>query len=232
MFIGHFGVGFAAKAVAPRVSLGTLFLAAQFIDLLWPSLLLLGWERVRIVPGATAANPLVFEHYPISHSLVAVIGWAVVIGVMHFAGRRDVRAAVVVGALVVSHWLLDAIVHVPDLPLAPGSEVVVGAGLWNFPLAELAIELLIFAIGVVLYLRVTQARDAIGRWGLAGLVTFLVIIQLANSFGEPPPSSNAIAWVGQAQWLLVLWGYWLDRHRSARHSRHPASLAVRESALR
>jgi len=232
MFIGHFGVGLAGKAAAPRVSLGTLFLAAQFIDLLWPTLLLLGWERVRIVPGATAANPLVFEHYPISHSLLAVVGWAIAIAAVHFAGRRDVRAAVVVAALVVSHWLLDAIVHVPDLPLAPGSDIVVGAGLWNSPIATLALEFLLFAVGVAFYLRITHARDAIGRWALAGLIVFLVIIQLANSFGDPPPSASAIAWVGQAQWLLVLWAYWVDGHRSAGRAHFPGPLAVGHEATR
>ena len=85
MFIGHFGVGFCAKAVAPRVSLGALFLAAQFIDLLWPTLLLLGVENVRIAPGATVVTPLAFEYYPFSHSLVAVLGWAGLVGSIHFS---------------------------------------------------------------------------------------------------------------------------------------------------
>lgn len=91
MFIGHFGVGFGAKRVAPRVSLGTLLLAAQFIDLLWPTLLLLGLERVRIAPGVTAATPLDFESYPISHSLIAVCGWALLVGALHFFVKRDQR---------------------------------------------------------------------------------------------------------------------------------------------
>lgn len=85
MLIGHFGVGFGAKSAAPKVSLGTLFIAAQFIDLLWPTLLLLGVETVRIVPGATVVTPLLFEHYPISHSLIAVFGWAGLVGGIHFA---------------------------------------------------------------------------------------------------------------------------------------------------
>ena len=80
MFIGHFGAGFGAKSVAPKLSLGMFFIAAQFIDLLWPTLLLLGVERVQIAPGATTVTPLIFEHYPISHSLMAVLGWALVVG--------------------------------------------------------------------------------------------------------------------------------------------------------
>src|SRR3954467_8291786 len=113
MFIGHFGVAFGAKVVAPKVSLGSLFIAAQFIDLLWPTLLLLGLERVRIAPGITRVTPLDFEYYPISHSLVAVLGWAALVGGGHFLLRRRARAALVLAALVVSHWLRDLLVHRP-----------------------------------------------------------------------------------------------------------------------
>lgn len=216
MFIGHFGAGFAAKGVAPRVSLGTAFLAAQFIDLLWPTFLLLGWESVRIVPGATAVTPLVFEHYPLSHSLLAVLLWAPALAGGYALLRKDARSALVLGALVVSHWLLDAIVHVPDLPLAPGSSSVVGLGLWQSKAATLAVEVPLFAFGLWLYARSTRARDAMGRWGLIGLVALLAVIHAGNLFGPPPPDVRSIAWVGQAQWLLVAMGYWVDKHRSAR----------------
>jgi hypothetical protein len=202
MFIGHFGVGFAAKRVAPRVSLGTAFLAAQFLDLLWPTLLLLGVESVRIAPGATAVTPLVFEHYPISHSLVAVICWGLALGAVY-----------ALTTLVVSHWLLDAIVHVPDLPLMPGAGPMVGLGLWQSKVATLAVEIPIFAAGVWLYVRSTRAKDKAGSYGLMGLVGFLALIHVGNLFGAPPPNATAIAWVGQAQWLLVAWAYWVDAHR-------------------
>jgi hypothetical protein len=222
VFVGHFAAALAAKTVAPRTSLGTLTFAAQWIDLLWPTLLLAGIERVRIEPGATASNPLVFEHYPWSHSLAAVLVWALAIGGAHFAARRDVRAAVVLGALVVSHWLLDSLVHVPDLPIAPCGAVV-GAGLWNHPAAALALEFGLLAAGVVLYLRSTVARDRIGRWSLAAYATILALIQLGNAFGSPPPNVEAIAWVGQAQWLLVAWAMWIDRHRGPRPAASIAS---------
>lgn len=217
MFIGHFGLGFAAKRVAPRVSLGTAFLAAQFVDLLWPTLLLLGLESVRIAPGATAVTPLIFEHYPISHSLVAVIGWALALGIAYWLARRNIRGAFIVAALVVSHWLLDAIVHVPDLPLLPGADAMAGLGLWQSKAATLAVEIPIFAAGVWLYVRSTRARDKAGRYGLMGLVAFLALAHAGNVFGAPPPSVTAIAWVGQAQWLLVAWAYWVDAHRYMRH---------------
>jgi membrane-bound metal-dependent hydrolase YbcI (DUF457 family) len=214
MFIGHFGVGFAAKSVAPKVSLGSLFLAAQFLDLLWPTLLLLGVERVRIVPGPTAVTPLLFEHYPISHSLIAVLGWAVLVALLYLLLRRERIGAGVLGMLVISHWVLDAIVHQADLPLFPGRATVIGLNAWSSLPLTLAIEVTVFGVGVWLYSYATWPKDAIGRWSLVALVVFLLGIYAGNLFGAPPPNTEAIAWVGQLQWLLVLWGYWIDKHRN------------------
>jgi hypothetical protein len=216
MFIGHFALGFAAKSAAPQVSLGTLFLAAQFIDLLWPTFLFMGLERVRIEPGATAVVPLVFEHYPYTHSLLAVLGWAVLIGGLHLLLMRDRRSAFVLGLLVLSHWVLDLLVHKPDLQILPWSDTVVGLRLWTSLTLTLALEVPLFMLGVWLYARSTRAGDAAGRWGLVGLVLFLFVVYAGNVLGSPPPSVEAIAWVGQLQWLLVLLGYWVDRHRRLR----------------
>lgn len=213
MFIGHFAVGLVAKSAAPRVSLGTLVLAAQFIDLLWPTLLLMGVERVRIVPGATAVTPLVFEHYPVSHSLLAVLGWALLVGGAHFAARRDRVAAAVLGALVLSHWALDALTHQPDLPLLPGGTTLVGLNLWSSMTLTLVVEGSLFAFAVWHYARATTPSDGVGRWGYLGLAALLAMIHLANLAGPPPPSVEAIAWAGQLQWLLVAGAWWVDRHR-------------------
>lgn len=216
MFIGHFGAGFAAKKFAPRVSLGTLFLAAQWIDLLWPTFLLLGVERVRIAPGETPGVPLVFEHYPITHSLLAVVLWAMALGLLYFWMKREFRGAIVIGLAVVSHWVLDLVVHIPDLPLIPGGGPLLGLGLWQSVAWTQVVEFGLLGIGFWFYRRTTKAVNLRGHWGLWGLVIFLVIIQMGNVFGPPPPSVTAIAWVGQAQWLLVLWAYWVDRHREVR----------------
>lgn len=216
MFIGHFGVGFGAKSVAPRVPLGTLLVAAQFLDLLWPTLLLLGLVRVRIVPGATQVTPLLFEHYPISHSLLAVVGWAVLVGSLYLYLRRDRRGALIVGALVISHWFLDAIVHQPDLPVLPNGHLLVGLGAWSSLSLTLLIEGPLFLGGVWLYVRQTMPTDVAGKWGLWGLVVFLLAIYAGSIFGSPPPSDEAIAWAGEMQWLFVLWGYWLEKHRRNR----------------
>jgi hypothetical protein len=216
MFIGHFGVGFAAKPVARKVSLGTLFLASQFIDLLWPTLLLLGLETVTIVPGATKLTPLEFTNYPISHSLLAVAGWSVLFGAVHFATRRNAWQAFVCASLVAGHWLLDLLTHQPDLALSPGGSIRVGLGLWNHPVFAISIEMLLFVGGLLLYLRTTIPLDRVGSLGLWSLVLFLTVIHIGNIIGPPPPSVRAIAWAGQAQWLLVAWGYWVDRHREPR----------------
>ncbi|MBK9090071.1 MAG: hypothetical protein IPL90_13870 [Holophagales bacterium] len=214
MFVGHFGVGFAGKAVAPRASLGTLFLAGQFIDLLWPTLLLLGLERVEIRPGITRVTPLDFVSYPISHGLLSVGIWGLLFaGVYQLARRYAVGTATMLVA-VVSHWFLDLLTHRPDLPLSPWSATKVGLGLWDSLPATLLVELAIFGGGLILYLRATKAVDRTGSIALWGLVGFLLLIYAANLFGSTPPGVKAIAWAGHAQWLLVAWAYWVDRHRT------------------
>lgn len=216
MVLGHYGVAFAAKRIAPRSSLGTLTFAAQFLDELWPILLLMGLEKVRIVPGLMAANSLDFVSYPISHSLASTIGWGIVIGLIYFAIRRYRRGALVVGALVWSHWLLDAPMHRPDLPLWPGSRVLVGGGLWNSIPITLILEIGILAAGLAVYLRYTRARDRVGSWGLWAMVLVLVASWLGGTFGPPPNDEHALAIASLGLWLFVPWSYWIDRHRERR----------------
>lgn len=215
MFLGHFAVGLAAKRVAPGVSLGTLFLAAQFADLLWPNLLLLGVERVVIRPGITAVTPLEFVSYPYSHSLLALLVWGALFGLAYWLAKRNVSAALTLGAIVVSHWVLDLVAHRPDLPLTFAGDARVGIELWRSVPATVAVELALLATGCALYARFTRPRDAVGKWGLAGVILLLLTIQLGAVFGPPPPSVAAVAWSAQAVWLLVALGYWVDRHRYA-----------------
>jgi len=220
MFIGHFGLGFGAKKAAPTVSLGTLFVACQFADLLWPTLVLLGYERVEILPGATRMTPLNFVSYPYSHSLLALCVWGVAFGALYHAIRRSrISAAVTVALLVVSHWVLDYVTHRPDMPLTLNGPDRLGLGLWNSMPGTLAVELTIFAIGLALYLRETTSRDWIGSIGLWGLVGFLLAVYAANTVSPPPPSAAAVAWSAEAMWLLIVWGYWIDQHRIPHRNR-------------
>jgi len=211
MFLGHYGVAFAARRAAPRTSLGTTIFAAQFLDELWPVLLLLGLEQVRIVPGLMAASALDFVSYPISHSLATAAGWGALIGAGYFAVRRYGRGAWVVGASVASHWLLDAPMHRPDLPLWPGSATLVGGGLWNSVAVTWLVEGILFAAGVALYVRGTRARDRVGSWGLWAMVALLAVAFAGG--GSAPPSERALALMTLSLWLFVPWGWWVDRHR-------------------
>lgn len=214
MFIGHYAVAFAAKRAAPRASLGLLVAAAQLADLLWPIFLLLGWETVRIAPGDTAFSPLAFTHYPISHSLLAMLGWGVLFALLYGARTRDRTGALVLGALVVSHWVLDAVVHRPDLPLVPGGTTLIGLGLWNSVAGTLLVEGVMWVAGIWAYASFTRPRDRIGRYALWALVVLLTAIYATNLFGAPPPNARALAWFALAGWLIPLLAWWVDRHRA------------------
>jgi len=223
MFIGHFGAGLAAKRIAPRPSLGTLFLASQFIDLIWPILLIVGLERVEIDPGNTAVTPLNFVWYPFTHSFLGVLLWALLMGAVYFALRRNTRSAIVLGALVMSHWVLDLITHRPDLPLLPWIDTKVGMGLWDSVALTVIVEGTIFVVGTFLYLKSTRALNAKGTFTFWLLLVFLVAIYVMNLAGPPPPSVEPIGYIGLAQWLFVAWGYWIDRNRTT--ILHPQGLA-------
>lgn len=218
MFIGHFALGFAAKKIEPKVSLGTYFFAFQFADLLWPTFLLLGVETVEITPGITAVTPLDFVSYPISHSLLMISIWGLIFGVTHYVANRNSKAAVILGLAVMSHWFLDLIMHRPDLPLLPGNDLVVGLGLWNSVLWSQVVEVSLFILCVWIYLENTKELNKKGSIGLWSLIIFLLIIQASNILGPPPPSVMAIAWAGQLQWLFVIWAYWIDRNRETTNS--------------
>ena len=213
MFLGHYGVALAAKRAAPRTSLGTLVFAAQFLDELWPVLLLAGVERVRIVPGLMAASPLDFTHYPWSHSLLMAVVWGALLGGVYAGARRYGRGAWVVGAAVVSHWLLDLPMHRPDLQLWPGSPARVGFGLWNSVAATVALEIGLLALGALVYVRTTRARDRVGSWGLWAMLVVLAGGYLSTLNGPPPPSERALAITTLGLWLFVPWAVWVDRHR-------------------
>lgn len=213
MFLGHFAVGFAAKRAVPRVSLGMLFAAALFADMLWPVLVLASLEEVRIDPGNTAVTPLDFVSYPWSHSLAMLVGWGVVVGSAYrgIAGGR--RSFLVLAALVVSHWVLDWATHRPDMPLYPGGPRV-GLGLWNSVPGTMVVELLLFVGGLLVYLRGTQPLPGRRTWLLPALAATLAIIYVANLTSGAPPSVLAVAAAGISGGLLITaWAWWADRQR-------------------
>jgi hypothetical protein len=214
MFVGHFGVALAAKRAAPKGSLATFIFAAEYLDLVWPIFLLLGIEHVRIAPGITKVSPLDLYDYPVSHSLLTVLGWSALIGILYFAIRRYGRGAWTVALAVLSHWVLDFISHRPDMPLWPGGPRV-GLGLWNSWPASIVVEVLILGIGLWIYLRTTRPRDAVGRYGFWALVALLLFGWIGSMAAGPPPSVSSLAWGGLTMWLTVVWGWWADSHRTA-----------------
>ena len=216
MFIGHIALSLAAKRAVPSASLGTLVGAALFVDLLWPLFLLAGWETVRIAPGITAVTPLDFTHYPWTHSLAMTVVWAILFAVtwqLAGRGRRSNADATWMGALVASHWVLDALSHRPDLPLVPGHPALVGLGLWDSLPATMAVETLMFVVGCRMYLWATRVTTEGKRWAFWAFAIGLYAIYLGNLFGPPPPSPEGLAWFGLLAWLLPLWAGWTDRQR-------------------
>lgn len=216
MIIGHFAIAFGAKKYAPQVSLGILFLACQLADVIMPPLVLLGIEALAVEPGITVMMPLNLLHYPYSHSLLALAVWSVLFAVIYMVLARSGRkAAFVIAILVISHWVLDLLMHRPDLPISLAGSARVGLGLWNYPVIAVPLELLMFGGGIWLYLRHTKPLDRAGSDGLWGLIVFLLITYAAIHLGPPLPSAEWVAWSGQvALWLVILWGFWVDRHRA------------------
>jgi hypothetical protein len=215
MFIGHYGPSFAIKAWKKTIPLWILFLAVQLVDIFWSIFVLLGIEKVRIVPGITATNPFDLYYMPYTHSLLGAAVWSVIAALAYrlFARLDGWLAAAIVGAAVFSHWILDLIVHRPDLPLYDDSYKV-GLGLWNYPALAFALEIALLFGGIFLYLRATTPKDTIGRYGMVvfGLVT--VAVQAYVFFGPPPVSDKAAAATALVLYFVfAAIVYWLEQKR-------------------
>jgi hypothetical protein len=206
----------ATKRLEPRLSLAVLLAAPQVLDLLWPIFVLLGIEHVEVAPGDTAFTPLRFVSYPWSHSLVMSIVWGIALGAIVRLSGASLRAAGIVVALVVSHWVLDVASHRADMPLSPGGGPLLGLGLWRSVPATLVVEIVMYAAGVLIYARSTRSRDRTGTWAYVGLIGFLFAAYIANVLGPPPPSATAVTASALALWLIPVWGLWIERHREER----------------
>jgi len=216
MFVGHYGVSLAAKATKNSIPLWILFVAVQLLDVCWSFLVLLGIEKVRIVPGITATNPLDLYYMPYTHGLMGALLWSIAAGLAYKMFRKadGWSAASFVGAAVFSHWVLDWLVHRPDLPLYANS-FKVGLGLWNYPALAFGLEVVFLFGGMYLYLRTTKS---IARGGGLGMVIFglvMLVVQAVVFFGPPPTSDKSAAVTA----LLVYFAfaaiaYWLEGKRA------------------
>lgn len=198
MFIGHWVPALVAATHPKAPRLGTLFVAAQLVDWAFFALLLTGTERMRFTPGVSVMNPMDLYHMPYTHSLLGSAVFAMAFGALVWRVTRDLTAAAICGAVVLSHWFLDLLVHVPDLTLA-GSPPKLGFGLWNFPAIEMSLELGLTFGALWLYARV--CRPAPMRLGL--LAVLLLALQAVNWFGPVNPKVTA------ATSLLAFFAYGL-----------------------
>lgn len=199
MFVGHYGVSFAGKRLAPSVSLATLFIAVQLLDVGWSLLVLLGIEKVRIVPGITATNPLDLYYMPYTHSLIAALGWSAAAFLLYrnLAPGATGRSSLVVAAAVFSHWVLDFLVHRPDLPLFANSAKV-GLGLWNYRALAFGLEIAVLFGGLALYFGSGVTR----RGAMIGFGIVMLALQAYIFFGPPPSSDRAAAITALGAYIL------------------------------
>jgi membrane-bound metal-dependent hydrolase YbcI (DUF457 family) len=208
MFIGHYALALASKKNNKAPSLAMLFIAVQFLDLLWPIFVLLGLESFQIEVGNTKLIPLSFTHYPYSHSLLMTLFWGMLLGLIYYLVTKHKNASLLLFALVCSHWVLDLITHRTDLPLTPFGDFKMGLGLWNYPILETIIEVGLYITGVILYYKFGNPKRNIMFWSL---VSVLLIIHVMNILGPPPPSTMAVAWAANLSWLFVLWAWWIEK---------------------
>jgi hypothetical protein len=213
MFSGHYGASFVAKRASPSIPLWVLFVAVQFLDVLWAPFVLLGIERVRIVPDFTRSNALDLYYMPYTHSLVAALIWACVGGILYhlLARPSQSQASAVVALAILSHWVLDFVVHVPDLPLYDNAAKV-GLGLWNAPVLSFGLEAALLLGGIWLCIRSRLA----GR-GAAVVGLVMLAFQAFRTFlGPPPASDRALAVTALSAYAGFAIAIWLIEDRRLR----------------
>lgn len=217
MHVGHFATGLIGKRIDPKLSLGTMILAAMLGDILWCVFMLTGVEEVQITNGRGAGNYFHPINIALSHSLAMLFVWAAVFAGVHFLWRRSKRSAVLLFSLVLLHWPLDVIAHKSDMPLAPGLSLQFGIGLWTNVLATIIVEGGLWLLSLVVYLRVTRSRTKLALF-IFWPVVLLVTLSWLNNIAGPPPPDARIAPVASLIYfsLVVAWGYWLNRLRRAR----------------
>ena len=213
MFIGHYGVSFAARPTQARLPLWVWFIAVQWMDVVWSILVLLGIEKLRIVPGFTQANSLDLYYMPYTHGLPGAVLLSLVLGVIvaRFTSGNRVTTILLVAAASFSHWVLDLVVHVHDLPLYDNAAKI-GFGLWRHVVLSFPLELTVLGLGAWLYARTMTFAGTRGRYVFLAFVFFLAVLQVYANFGPPPSSPETMAVTALALYLvLALLAAWVER---------------------
>jgi len=217
MFVGHYAASLALKKFEKRASLGVLFLGVQLVDILFFPFVLLGIERINIIEKYTDATHFQLEYMPYSHSLVGSLLWAVAAyALFRWVFVKNHAVALAVGLAVFSHWLLDLLVHTPDLPLWNDASLKLGFGLWNNAIATYLLEDALLLGALWLYLKSTSASTATGRYGMGMFVVFLLLVNIVNIFGPLQSDSKVALAVSAlaAYFLFAAVAFWLDTKRS------------------
>ena len=217
MYVGHYAASLALKRVEKRASLGMLFLAVQFVDIVFFPLVILGIERLNIVENFTQSTHFELEYMTYTHSLVAFLIWSgLAYALFRWVIVKSRSIALVVALAVMSHWLHDVIVHTPDLPLWNDASLKLGLGLWNNAVATYVLEAAILLAGLWLYLRSTEATTRTGKYGMAIFVGLLLLINIVNIFGPLQGDSKVVlAATALVSYLLfAAIAFWLDTKRS------------------
>ena len=224
MFVGHYSIAFAAKTERNRVPLWVLFVAVQFLDYIWATLVLLGIEKLRVIKGFTAGSMLDSYFHPYSHSLIAAVAWSGVAALAYgtFCSRHGCQyrksAALIVGLAVFSHWILDLIAHPRDLPIYDNTWKV-GFGLWNYRDPEFALEIAVLAGGIILYLA-RNATAAIRRKAVIVFGIALVVVQIGDTYVPRTPLTDKATAIGV--WifytLFVIVAFLLEKIGARRQS--------------
>ncbi|MDH3549095.1 MAG: metal-dependent hydrolase [Gammaproteobacteria bacterium] len=217
MFVGHYAASLALKRFEKRVSLGVLFLAVQFVDIVFFPLVLLGIERLNIVENFTQSTHFELEYMPFTHSLVAFLIWAsLAYAFFRWVIVKSNSVAIVVALAVMSHWLLDVVVHTPDMPVWSDASLKLGLGLWNNAVATYLLEAALLVAGLWLYLRSTSATSKTGKYGMGVFVVVLLLVNIVNIFGPLQGDSKVVLAVTAvaAYLLFAAVAFWLDPKRS------------------
>lgn len=218
MFIGHYAPAILGASTG-RIKLWQAFVGAQLVDYGWAVLNLAGVEKTRITEGFTQASPLDLYHMPYTHSLGMSVIWAVVAALLFgFIFKKQAKAgALLFGLVVLSHWFMDLIVHVPDLPLWFGTQKY-GFGLWNHRTVSFTLEIVIFALAMAVYLKNTSAVNKMGRLWPVFVVVFMCGFQIMGNYGPAPSSTTELgisAIFIYTVFALMAWG--IDKNRTVKH---------------
>jgi hypothetical protein len=221
MMIGHYAVSLLLKGVNKNASLGMLFIAVQFVDILFLPLTFMGIEHYNIVENFTESTHFELYFMPYTHSLFASFLWASLFCIAYrFTLSKDIanksKIAIVMGVAVLSHWFLDLIVHTSDLPLLINDSTKMGFGLWNNAIGTYLLEAVLLLAGLLMYLKSTKATTFVGKYGMMIFVVLMLIINVNNIFGPPLTNDTTIMSISGLIMYFIFSGmaFWLDRKRS------------------